>query len=182
MSGFSQEGNVVHLAAPGEDVGVGRPLLPNGSATTRGTSFASPLVAGTIASLLNIKPDLMGCEAREIVLNTLAANLYPVGNRLRQLDFGPAAQAATLMPAKATPLEITLRPGARQVVNVPNATVRILGDPEGFASATSPVVLTGVMRQSVTRNTYPIMIWVSNGNNTPFLRQQVNITVPAEGQ
>ena len=86
------------------------------------------------------------------------------------------------MPAKATPLEITLRLGSGRTVNVPKATVRILGDPEGFATATSPVILRGVMRQSVTRNTYPIMIWVSNGNNTPFLRQQVNITVPAEGQ
>ena len=89
MGSFSRRGSVVGITAPGEDVGVGD------GATTSGTSFSAPLVAGTAGLVASLNPDLNGDEVRQILVDTAnVTELSGVSAGAGMLDAHAAAQLA----------------------------------------------------------------------------------------
>lgn len=89
LSGFSNFGPSVHIAAPGERIYTTRGGGgANGYGETQGTSFAAPIVAGAVALLMDAEPALGAAEVRRRVLQSadrvpgLTAYLAPGGGRL----------------------------------------------------------------------------------------------------
>lgn len=102
----------VDLCAPGYEVmrcvpdefcNTGVPTWPyrdpaDGISHSNGTSFATPIVAGTVALMLSVNPDLCPSEAQEILRNTTDpiadANLYPNGVGTGRLNAYKAVREA----------------------------------------------------------------------------------------
>lgn len=88
---FSSAGPFVDLTAPG--TGIRAPALDGGYSGVSGTSFASPIVAGTAALVWSIRPDLRPATVADLLLST-ARDIGPVG---RDDEYGEGvldAQAA----------------------------------------------------------------------------------------
>ncbi len=78
-SNYADAGGEVTLSAPGTDVPVG--ISPNGKTlTSNGTSFASPMVTGTIALMKAINPKLTAAEIKEILTQTASRKVKSDGN------------------------------------------------------------------------------------------------------
>ncbi|MHA1991961.1 MAG: S8 family serine peptidase [Candidatus Hodarchaeales archaeon] len=80
---YSGKGYQNELCAPGDDV-YGIDMNSNSLVVGSGTSYASPLVSGTIALMLSVNPGLSVGEIRKILSNT-ATDLGEVG---RDFDYG----------------------------------------------------------------------------------------------
>ena len=202
MAGFSREGRVVHLAAPGEDIGFARPQ--GNSPVGSGTSYAAPLATGAISALLNVKPDLMTCEARQLTLDTLTRNLTSVAGQVGLLNFGAAAETAAALPARDSGAAIVrrLNAGEAQSVSVslqnPSASPQTLslaavGDAYGFTTVAPasylavPAGETRTFQVTLARDnqvsgrdlTFPYMLWGRSGTSI-VRRLPVTITVNAQ--
>jgi thermitase len=68
LASFSSTGSYVDLAAPG--VGIRTTSRGGGYGSASGTSFASPVVAGVIALMLSVDPDLSAEEIESILAET----------------------------------------------------------------------------------------------------------------
>ena len=202
MSSFSREGTVVALSAPGEDIGFGKELA--GSDTFRGTSYAAPIAMGACSALLNVNPDLMACEARAVVLQTLSNNIASLAGQLKQLNFGAAAQMAAGMPARDTN-PVVLRLSASQwstqtviLVNsagiAQNLSLKTIGDADNLTSI-SPAQYTAVpsgesrsfqatfqrgSKVSGRTITQRFMLWGVAGQSTVIYRLPATITLLAD--
>lgn len=98
-SKFSSSGKSVSVAAPGENIWAARkvyPLIPN-YRYAKGTSFASPMVAGVAGLILAVNPDLSPGEVKKIIMDTAAPGYFD-----RLLGTGVLDAAAALLAAQAT--------------------------------------------------------------------------------
>lgn len=87
LAGFSNSGNWIHLAAPGDGI---TSSVPGGWGTWSGTSMAAPLVAGAAALMRSAAP---GLDAKGIA-RCLTRNTRDLGGTdLGQLDVLAALQA-----------------------------------------------------------------------------------------
>jgi subtilisin family serine protease len=68
ISNYSQSSNELDVVAPGTDLNASTPSLGLFN-KVRGTSFASPLVSGTIALLLQVNPNLTPSQIRHILIS-----------------------------------------------------------------------------------------------------------------
>jgi hypothetical protein len=101
-TGTNYHPTLVHLAAPGQDIESTVPTFfwgdddKDGYATSTGTSFSTPMVAGACAVLKAIHPDLDGLEIRNIILNTTHPVSAWQGMCLTEgrLDLAAAARSA----------------------------------------------------------------------------------------
>ena len=115
MGAFSRRGEIVGITAPGQDVGVGD------GATTSGTSFSAPLVAGAAGLVASLNQDLNGDEVRQVLVDAANATVLPgisIGAGL--LDASAAAQmarASTCAPLLEE-IELELASGASTAVDV----------------------------------------------------------------
>lgn len=118
MAAFSRRGDVVNIAAPGENVGVGDNTSHNG------TSFSAPIVAGAAGLVKTANPDLIAPEVRQILLDSangevLASEDVKVGAGL--LDLSRAvemAKASAEVPVLDT-IEATLGQGDTHTASIP---------------------------------------------------------------
>ena len=64
--------NSVHIAAPGHDIWTATSDKHDGSFYTKssGTSISAPFVSGTVAMLINLRPDLPIHQVKEVLLDT----------------------------------------------------------------------------------------------------------------
>jgi membrane-anchored mycosin MYCP len=74
-STFSNTGDFISIAAPGEDVQVATPIANNDSSfyIVKGTSFAAPLVSGVAALVIAAHPNLTAKQVRERIIRTADA-------------------------------------------------------------------------------------------------------------
>lgn len=68
VSSFTQTSSELDLVAPGSNLMASRPLTGNYSAV-KGTSFATPLVTGSVALLKQLNPNLTPSRIKEILIN-----------------------------------------------------------------------------------------------------------------
>ncbi len=112
----------VDLCAPGRQVAI--TFQGNGYSYGWGTSNAAPMVAGTIALMLSVNPDLTPAEIELILKNTAApinnAHLYPGLIGSGRLDAYAAVQAACA--TASLPVNFT-----NQIVTT-NTTITSCGD------------------------------------------------------
>ena len=183
MVDFSREGTIVGLAAPGFQVGFGLPM--SGGTRFNGTSYATPLTTGSLAALLNVNPDLMAVEARQITLNTLQANLTSQSGALRQLDFGAAARLADQLKnvPRSAPIVTSLSAGANHTFTLslsPTVTsVIVVGDSEQFATLLPgfQVRLARSSEPSGSQRTFSFMLWGVSAGGEVVNRTPVKVTV-----
>ena len=74
----SQVGDNVDILAPGDNIH--STLIKNGYGIKQGTSMATPHVAGTVAMVFAVNPNLSGEEVRDIVLYSSSTGNYPYSN------------------------------------------------------------------------------------------------------
>jgi thermitase len=102
LAGFSSRISRVDLVAPGVDVltTFWSPTDGNTYAWRAGTSFAAPIVAGTVALALSVNPTLTVEDVREILTSTTQFGFEPgtPGTGAGLLDAGAAVQR-TLLPS-----------------------------------------------------------------------------------
>ena len=99
-SNFSNGGSHVHLAAPGEDIASTYPRESGSYVLKNGTSMATPIVAGVVATMLAVKPSLKSEDVARILYETGSPTTGFSG--ARRIDFGAAIAAIAPAPA-ATP-------------------------------------------------------------------------------
>lgn len=202
MAEFSREGQVLTLAAPGEQIGFGRNIV---SELHDGCSYATPLTAGTGAALMNVNPDLMAVEARQLIIDTASNTITQQVGNLRLLHFGNAATRAAALRSIARSPELTFNlPSGQNAqgqveVTAPASggpftlSADTLGDSQAFVSFTPPeftnvpagetrtfqLNLTRPNRQSNRALTYPFMIW-GRVNGEVVKRVPIRVTIPEE--
>ena len=109
LAGFSSYGNFVAIAAPGE--GIWTTTRGGGYGSWQGTSFASPVVAGTVALMMAAQPGLSSTEVESLLFST-AVDLGTAG-RDRYFGHGRVnAEAAVLAAAGAKMTSDTTAPVA----------------------------------------------------------------------
>lgn len=71
-SGFSTRSQSVDVAAPGEEIPVAVPLAfdPSGYRLESGTSFSAPIVAGAVAWIWTVRPELDKTQVMELIRRT----------------------------------------------------------------------------------------------------------------
>lgn len=102
------------VAAPGTEIYL---AAGSGFAYSAGTSFASPLVAGVVAQLLQVKPDLTPMEVRDVLRQT--ASLAAAPNN--ELGYGIVNAEAAIAIATGTDHEAPVTEDAVQLY--PNPVV-----------------------------------------------------------
>lgn len=77
--------NLVHLAAPGEDIVSTVPFAigTGGTASLKGTSMATPFVAATAALLWSVKPTATVAQIKQALLQSVDVGNFPVVTRGR---------------------------------------------------------------------------------------------------
>ncbi|MBS2034473.1 S8 family serine peptidase [bacterium] len=203
VSSFSREGRVLTLVAPGEQVGVGRTLA--NKELHDGCSYANPLTAGSGAALMNINPDLMAIEARQILIETASATVTQQVGNLRMLDFGTAAMEASRLQGvtRSPELNFTLPAGANESgtidVTAPanggpvTLSLDILGDSQSFVTITpssfaavpageTRTFQLALRRPAVNSNrtlSYPLMFW-GRSAGTVIKRVPLRVNIPEQ--
>jgi|GEM_PF-1901121 thermitase len=133
-AGFSNFGNGVHVAAPGDDI---LSTVPGGYANYSGTSMAAPVVAGLAALMFSVgPPDLTNAEISRVIKSTAV----PIGNWLRHgLVNVPAAMSAvdrgTPIPAELVSTWLfqgSQVSGPGTLINVRSVPMRGLGHMAGY--------------------------------------------------
>lgn len=109
LAGFSSFGSYVTLCAPGVSIWTTQRHLDNPYGAWRGTSFASPMVAGVAALVASVNSTLTGDQIVEVLKQT-ADDLGPTGyddvyanGRVNALK---AVAAASALPGATTPTVI----------------------------------------------------------------------------
>lgn len=92
IASFSNTGQWIHVAAPGE--GITSTVPGGGFGTWSGTSMAAPLTAGTAALVRATNPDM---TAKDIARRIARASANLCGTKLRQVD--AVAAITNVMPA-----------------------------------------------------------------------------------
>ncbi len=97
LADYASYGESVDVAAPGERIVSVFPYSDTGLASWSGTSMASPMVAGEVALLRSLRPDLeAGAIARLVVYNGVPLVRGSVDvDGLRRIDVAAAVQRAT---------------------------------------------------------------------------------------
>jgi hypothetical protein len=117
---FSSYGNMVDLAAPG--VTIYTTLWNSGYGYGTGTSFATPVVAGTVALMLSTNPALAPSQIESLLYSTavnLGASGYDIYYGYGMVNAAGAVQAARngVAPADTTPPTASITsPGAGATV------------------------------------------------------------------
>jgi len=115
LAGFSSYGSYVTLTAPGVEIWTTQRYADNPFGAWRGTSFASPLVAGAAALLVSARPDLSNADVVSL-LEASADDLGPAGRddvygfgRVNLFRAMVAAGAQTNMPpTQVLPPQVSL--------------------------------------------------------------------------
>lgn len=203
MAEFSREGQVVTLAAPGEAIGVGRSL--NNEALHNGCSYSTPMTAGSGAALMNINPDLMAIEARQILIDSASATISQQVGNLRMLNFGGAAAEASRLAGvgRSPELTFTLPAGANESAQVEvtapanggmvTLSLTLLGDSQSYATITPenfsdvPAGETRTFQVALRRPnqvsnrtlSYPLMFWGRSAGSV-VKRVPLRINIPEQ--
>ena len=114
FSYFSNYGDTVTLGAPGDNVRVVDINESDGYSSLSGTSFAAPLVSGTVALIRALYPTVTPLEIKSLLEHTGKKNhsVYKdKGNKqkLPVLDAGAAVEAVTLVAAEIRSEDINLK-------------------------------------------------------------------------
>ena len=108
VSSFSNTGNLIDVAAPGESIRT--TFNGGGYGTASGTSFSSPIVAGVAALVMAVNPGLTPIEVQELIrasADDLGAPGWDVGYGAGRVN---AAQAVNLARGGASELPDTTPP------------------------------------------------------------------------
>lgn len=151
-SSFSNYGlTTVDLFAPGSNI---LSTVPgNGYAYLSGTSMASPHVAGVVALMMSINPDLSFADVREALMASVDAktslnSLCATGGRLNAAAATSAARATVPVPAPVVLSSVAPSMAA------PGETVTLAGS--GFGAAGRVVFQPGAL-------TFPTTSWSDTG-------------------
>ncbi|MDO8987069.1 MAG: S8 family serine peptidase, partial [Coriobacteriia bacterium] len=149
---FSSYGDELDVVAPGEQVVVAGPT--GTTYTVRGTSFASPLVAGALATLWSMVPSLNATEMARIAISTADASYNTPGfdseTGWGRLDALSAFSEMTSTIPSQLPVTVSASPqgGLQALLSwspAEGANVRyrygVLGGPEYSGTSTSGRVL-----------------------------------------
>ncbi|GJM20757.1 MAG: hypothetical protein DHS20C15_06720 [Planctomycetota bacterium] len=120
ISGFSNQGPEVEVAAPGEDVLMLN--LNSGTLTSSGTSFAAPHVAAAAALAFSLRPELTAPQVRTLIQDTA-----------RDMGASPNAQGSGLLDVTAL---------LQAVQNLTQAEVVAFGDGLAGAGGVTPLITT----------------------------------------
>jgi len=143
---FSMMGKAVNILAPGDTVGVNKKIHTD--ATNSGTSFATPMVAGSAAILKGINGSLVPIEVKQILLDSASRNIsffdMNTSGRVGTIKYSDAtgpnlllnvgkaakiAKATTTIPMDRYPEIILNKDNVKDVnitVKVPESTVKML--------------------------------------------------------
>ncbi len=169
LARYSNMGSGITLSAPGGQYAPnalssdGILVLSNAGTTTPtadswrnggGTSFAAPMVSGTIALMLAVNPHLTADDVRSIVLSTVRP--FPAGTTCNTAICGAGivnAHAAVLAAQAMAPPSLTV-----PVIEYYNAALDhyfITWVPAEIAALDAGTVLRGWQRTGATFNVYP---------------------------
>jgi len=115
LASFSSYGSFVDLSAPGQDITTS--WINSGYTTISGTSFSSPLVAGTAALALSQNPSLSNSQLSSI----LTKNVDDLGASGYDIFFGAGRLNAQKVVANANPVQDTTPPST-SVTNPSNGS------------------------------------------------------------
>lgn len=118
------QGLDITVAAPGVEVLMANPSGTNGQSwqTDTGTSFAAPMVTGTVALMLQREPDLTPADVKQRL--ELSSDLPPAAAPDRQLGYGVVNpyRALTDVPGRRSTATPTPLPGRAPDPTRPGAT------------------------------------------------------------
>lgn len=171
LASWSCTGNNIDLAAPG--VSIQTTSRGGGYSSTSGTSCSAPIVAGIIALLFSINPNLTPAQIQDI-LKQSADDLGTSGWDTRygwgRVNAARAVQmaAGTSLPADTTPPTVSFSSPASGSTLSGTASVQIsASDNRGVASVSFYV--DGVLHSTKTASPYTFSwntVQVSNGSHT----------------
>ena len=176
VAGYSDRGSALDLVAPGGgDVNVDGILQESfddpsdvwGVYAKIGTSFASPLVAGTAALMLDVNPDLSSSAIREI----LASTALDLGASGWDPTFGAGLLQAHAAVTAAGSLPTT---GLTMIAGGPVAVSTIVADEVGAITGTDPERLAGANRYA----TAAAISAASHAPDTPLVYVTTGMNYP----
>ena len=145
LASFSSWGPMVDVAAPG--VTVQTTLWKSGYGWGTGTSFSTPVTAGTVALIMSVNPALTPAQVENILFST-ATNLGAAGYDY-YFGWGRVNAAAAVAAAKSTTT-------TTQTADTAPPTVAIASPTGGTVSGIVPVSVSAADNIGVTR----VELWV----------------------
>ncbi|MEO8132499.1 MAG: fibronectin type III domain-containing protein [Betaproteobacteria bacterium] len=141
IASWSTYGNFVDISAPGQDIR--STSVGGGYATWSGTSMAAPIVAGTAALILALRPDLTPTQV-ESALHESATDLGAPGRDI-YYGFGRVNVEAAVQTANAMVADASGRLPTSVVLAVPSTSCKHATPSIVMTPAQSPGVLGGTM-------------------------------------